>query len=356
MTKISPRTSRREFIGAFTAGGLSILGSNGAKAESRQSSGATKPPSARRRIDVHHHILPPEYVRLVGKDVIGRLAVPIGATPQWDVAASLRIMDEQAISAAIVSVSAPGLWFGDTALTQRLARSCNEFAAQMAADHPKRFGFFAAMPLPNVKASLAELTHAIDVLKCDGIGLITNYGDRYLGDPEFKPLFDEINRRRVPVYVHPTVCSCDQNLFPDIPPAMIEFPHSTTRTVVSLLNSETFTRCPDIPFIFSHAGGTIPFLVNRISSISTAVGKPGWYSILKRLNYDTALSVNAAAFSALLKMVTSKQVLFGTDFPFAGVAAAKLAINGLQTLGLSDNEIQDIEAGNAVRLFRRFAE
>jgi predicted TIM-barrel fold metal-dependent hydrolase len=224
----------------------------------------------------------------------------------------------------------------------------------MAADHPTRFGFFAALLLPDVKTSLAELAHAVDVLRCDGVSLMTNYGDRYLGDPNFTPLFDELNRRRVAVYVHPNTCSCGLDVLPKIPAAMIEFPHSTTRTIVSLLYGDTFARCPDVRFIFSHAGGTIPFLANRISRQGALIGKPGWMTALQRLYYDTANSANLSAFLPLLRLVTSKQVLLGTDFPFVSADTVKATVSDLQTLGLSNSDLQNIEAGNAGGLFPRF--
>ena len=259
------------------------------------------------------------------------------------------------VGAAVVSVSAPGIWFNDAGRAKRLARSCNEFAAQMAADHPQRFGFFAALPLPDPKASLAELGYAVETLKCDGVGLMTNYGNRYLGDSGFKPVFEEINRRELIVYVHPNTCACDLDVLPGIPSSMIEFPHSTTRTIVSLLASDTFTRWPNIRFIFSHAGGTMPFLVNRVNAQATIMGKQGWVDHLRKLYYDTAGSANVAAFGPLLKLVTSKQVVFGSDFPFNGAPAVKAAVGNLRTLGLSDEELRDIEGANARGLFHRFA-
>lgn len=344
--------TRRTFATALGTAGLSVLCGHQLFSQRNTDGGSVAVGNG--RIDTHHHILPPEYVRLVGRGAIGRPA-PSGVAPDWDVAASLRVMDENGIGAAVVSVSAPGIWFNDAGLAKRLARSCNEFAAQMAADHPQRFGFFAALPLPDVKASLAELGHSVDVLKCDGIGLMTNYGDRYLGDPSFKPVFDEVNRRGLTVYVHPNTCSCDLDVLPGIPSAMIEFPHSTTRTIVSLLASDTFKRCPNIRFIFSHAGGTMPFLVNRISGQATIMGKQGWVEQLRTLYYDTAGSANVAAFGPLLKLVTSKQVVFGSDFPFSAAPAVKTAVENLRTLGLSDEELRDIEIANARGLFQRFA-
>lgn len=343
--------TRRTFTAALGTVGLAMLCGHRLFAQENTGGGAT---ASIGRIDTHHHILPPEYVRLVGRQAIGRPS-PIGFPEGWDVAASLRVMDENGIAVAVVSVSAPGIWFNDAGLAKRLARSCNEFAAQMAVDHPQRFGFFAALPLPDVKASLSELGHAVETLKCDGVGLMTNYGDRYLGDAGFRPVFEEINRRGLIVHVHPYTCSCDLDVLPGIPSAMIEFPHSTTRTIVSLLASDAFNRWPNIRFIFSHAGGTIPFLVNRVDGQASAMGKQGWVDQLRKLHYDTAGSANVAAFGPLLKLVTSKQVLFGSDFPFTPAPAVRAAVGSLRTLGLSEEELRDIDGANARSLFQRLA-
>jgi predicted TIM-barrel fold metal-dependent hydrolase len=304
-------------------------------------------------VDVHHHILPPDYVRLVGRAAIGRPA-PAGA-PEWDVAASLRFLDHRGVRTAMVSISAPGIWFGDIPLAQKLARSSNEFAAQMVADHPGRFGSLAALPLPDVQSSLAELAHAADVLKCDGIGLITNYGDTYLGDSSFDPVLAAIDRRRLPVYVHPDACGCDQDLLPGVPLSMIEFPHSTTRAIVNMLSRGTFSRFPNIPFIFSHAGGTVPFLANRIARQGRMLGQSDWTDHLKRLYYDTASSANSAAFGPLLQLVSAQQVVLGTDFPFASAEAAGATVVDLGRLGLSERDLKNIQSGNARRLFPRLS-
>lgn len=337
--------TRRSFVAAAAA----ALGNRWVEAQDVPGDART----AAACIDVHHHILPPEYVRLIGREAIGRPA-PGGKMPDWDVASSLQMMDKFGIRTAVVSVSAPGLWQGEIARAKRAARVSNEFAAQMVADHPERFGYFAAIPLPDMPAALAELKHAVETLKCDGICLMTNYDNRYLGDSAFQPLLAEANRRRLPVYVHPTVCSCDLDVLPGIPASMIEFPHGTTRTIVSLLASGAFTRYPDIRFIFSHAGGTLPFLVERI--MARAFAQPGWREQLRGLYFDTASSANLSVFEPLLRMTTAKRILLGTDFPFVPAAGMQSTLDGLQTLGLSTMELRDIERDNARTLFARLAD
>lgn len=310
------------------------------------------------RIDVHHHFLPPVFRETMGEATIGAPA-PNRVAPQWRVADSLAAMDRQGITTAVVS--APPLWMPDMAKTRTLTRACNEYSAQMMADHPTRFGTFAALPLPDVDAALREIEHSFDILKADGIGLMTNYDDRYLGHADFAPVFDELNRRKAVVYVHPTSCSCSRGLLPDEPDALIEFPHDTTRTVSSLLFSGTFGRCPDIRFIFSHAGGTVPYLATRMALLGSmdkglARNVPeGVMPILRRLYYDTAISANPISMAALLKLVTPAQVLLGTDFPFVPERGMQGTLAGLREVGFSDAELSAVEGGNAARLLDRVA-
>jgi predicted TIM-barrel fold metal-dependent hydrolase len=231
----------------------------------------------------------------------------------------------------------------------------------MVADHPTRYGMFASLPLPDTRASLLELEYALDVLHAEGLVLMTNYRDRYLGDPGFAPVLDELNRRKAVVYIHPTTCGCNVNVLPVNPAALIEFPHDTTRTITSLLFSGTFSRCPDIRFIFPHAGGTLPFLANRIArqtatdrDLSARVPE-GAMPVFKRLYYDTAASANPMSFGALMQLVTPKNVLLGTDFPFVPEPGMKATIAGLRQVGLDEAAVRAIEGKNAAALFPRLA-
>ncbi|MEK9645156.1 MAG: amidohydrolase family protein [Alphaproteobacteria bacterium] len=305
------------------------------------------------RIDVHHHILPPNYVDIVGDDRIGPLILA-GKTPEWTPQMSIEAMDRNGIQTALTSISAPGLWFGDSQETIDLCRHCNEYAADLSRDHPDRFGVFASLPLPDVDASLKEIEFALDELKADGIGLLTSYGDRYPGDPAFAPVFDELNRRKAVVYFHPTNAPCNQ-CQPEIPAATLDFPFDTTRAVVSMLFNGTFTRCRDIKFIFSHAGGTIPFLAERVSRLQNLprFGEKvpdGVLAELKRLYYDTALSANWLAFRSLFELVATDHVLFGSDYPFAPEATMTGSVKALQGMGLDPDVLRGIERDNALKL------
>jgi predicted TIM-barrel fold metal-dependent hydrolase len=312
------------------------------------------PSSKPNRIDFHHHILPPDYVSAVGAPVIGSIT---GKTepPKWSVAEALELMDGFGVEIAMTSVSAPGLPLKDSTLLQRVARGCNDFAKQMSSDHPSRFGMLAALPLPDVSASLAEIAYALDVLRADGIALMTNYDGLYLGDAHFAPVFDELNRRKAVVFVHPTVCACSASLGIGVPPSMIDFPHETTTTITSLLFNATFSRCPDIRFVFSHAGGTVPYIANRIAG-GIARMNPNLADslpILKRMHYDVALSLFPQTMAALLDFVPRTQILYGTDYPFFPNALAA-ADDRLAAMKLDEQTLAMLERENALSLVPRF--
>jgi predicted TIM-barrel fold metal-dependent hydrolase len=306
------------------------------------------------RIDVHHHILPPDYVRTVGDDRIGPLLVA-GKTPEWTPQHSIEAMDRNGIEKSITSISAPGLWFGDVQTTRRLTRQCNDYATKMRCDHPNRFGVFASLPLPDIEGSLREIAYALDELKSEGIGLLTNYDGKYPGDPSFAPVFDELNRRKAVVYFHPAQAPCCAAHGIGVPAATLDFPFDTTKAITSMLFAGTFARCRDIRFIFSHAGGTVPFLAERIARLQVrpefkAAVPDGVMFELKRLFFDTALSANEFAFSALLKLVAPDQVLFGSDYPFAPETTMTATVKGLADLGLPAEVLQAIERTNALKL------
>jgi len=315
------------------------------------------------RIDVHHHIIPPSYISLVGADRIfrqsgGRIPPAIAA---WSPQAAVEIMDECSIATAMTSVSAPGTWFGELAQGRRVSRECNEYAARIALDFPGRFGTFAALPLPDIEGSLNEIAYAYDVLKVDGIALMTSYDNRWPGEKEFAPVFDELNRRKAVVFFHPTTPDCCLNLITNVPDSAIEFLFDTVRAVTSLLYSGTFSRCADTRFIFCHNGSAVPLLKDRISSrwnMDRALFEPlvpnGPLHELKKLYFECAGSTFPECFLPLLQMVTAKNILVGTDYPWGRLSIAQ-TLTGLQQQGFSPAEMRAIERDNALSLFPRFA-
>src|SRR6202046_4938740 len=221
------------------------------------------------RIDVHFHYLSPEY-REKMSDAVG--GWPDGfAAPQWSVEAALAMMDRTGIATGMLSVSSPGVHFGNDANARILARSVNEFAARTIGEHRGRFGGFASLPLPDVDGALEEIAYALYTLKLDGVVMLTNFNGVYLGDKRLDPVFEELNRRGAVVFIHPTSPICWQQSALGYPRPMIEFTFDSTRAVVNLIFSGTTARYPKLRFIVPHAGGTLPFLARRIGMFGRGV-------------------------------------------------------------------------------------
>ena len=342
-------TSRRNFL----AGGAAALGLGAAAALGRVTSASAQPatPPAKTRIDVHHHFIPPFHV-----DSMMAPGRRTGAPPpKWSPALSLEDMDKSGIATSILSIVQPGVWYGNNVEEARgLARRLNEYGATMVKDHPGRFGLFAAIAPPDVPGSLKEIEYAFDVLKADGIGLLTSYQDKYLGDPAFAPVYEELNRRKAVIYVHPTTPDCCRGLVPGIPPGSIEYATDSTRTIAHVVFSGTATKFPDIRWIFSHSGGTLPFLTGRFIRLAQERKLPhlanGPLPEFQKFNYELAQGNTAGQIAALLKMVPVSQVLYGTDYPFRDGAEVN---QGIADWGFAAADLRAIEYENARKLLPR---
>ena len=282
----------------------------------------------------------------------------------WEPSAALEMMDRQGIATAILSMV---LWSGlfaaagDAAAARRVARSSNEVAAQAVRSYPGRFGGFACLPLPDVDAALAEIDYALGTLRLDGVALLTNHDGVYLGDSRLDPVFDELNRRKAVVFLHPTLPACAEHTSLGYAPSLLEFVFDTTRAVTHLVLSGTLERCPDLRLIIPHAGGTIPFLVDRISLLAARFvpGTParapaGVEAYLSRLYYDLAIATNPHAVASVLQLVGPERLLYGSDWPALDEADVQ---NLIQDLGsnalLQPGDRARIEWQNAMELFPR---
>ena len=298
------------------------------------------------RIDVHHHVVPPSYLA----EIASRL---LGSAAQWTPELSIEDMDKSGIGKSVLSLIQPGVWFGDVDEARRLAREANDYGAGVARDFPGRFGLFAAVPLPDAEGSLKEIEYGLDVLKADGIGLMTSYGTRYLGDPLFAPVWEELNRRKAVVYTHPLAPECCKNPIPGVSAAAIEYATDTTRTIASLVFSGTAARYPDIRWIFSHGGGTMPFLLSRFTHEEKIIKNrgevlpKGVVFELKKFHYDTAQANHGGALAALTRLIPIEQILLGSDFPFR---PGRDVVEGLNAYGFKARDLRAIERGNAMRL------
>lgn len=255
------------------------------------------------------------------------------------------------VATAVLSLSVSAFWYGDRQAAVRMARRVNEYAADLVRSHTGRFGLFAIIPLPDTVASLREIEYAYGVLNANGIGLATSYDDKWLGHPDYQPVFEELNRRKSVVFVHPTTPLCCRTLLPDVSPILIETPQDTAGAVTNLLFTGTFAKFRDIRFIFTHAGGNVPMLLGRMHQYgpkNIAEKAPNGIEYeLKRHYYDIAGTAYRPAIAALTSLVPTTQILFGSDNPFVPLADTA---EGVMQLDFSADDLRQIGHENALAL------
>jgi len=303
-------------------------------------------------IDLHHHVVPPFYLAEYANHIAssrGGLLSP--AWLEWTPEKALQEMDRNGIELAVISLSTPGIWFGDRQRARDAARRCNEYCADLVRRYPGRFGRFATIPLPDIEGSLREIEYACDALGAEGVGVLTSYDNRWLGHSDYAEVFDEMNRRGNVVFAHPTTPTCCQNLLPNVVPLMAEVPQDTARAIINLLVTGTLHHSPNISFVFAHAGGTLPMLAGRIAHYGPsdlAINVPhGVEHELRRLNYDIAGSAFAPAIAALRTLVPITQIVLGSDYPYVPIGDT---VAGMRSLGFSPHELAAIGRHNALRL------
>ena len=339
--------SRREFLAAATAACAAATLTVHRNALAAEGS---------KLIDTHHHFYPPSYQKAWADWEDQRRIPHLGVQLTWSRDQDIEAMDKNGVTTSVLSLaSTPGTWFdADAQAAHDMARLCCDFAAEMVRDKPGRYGLFAPLSMLDTDATLKEIEYAFDTLNADGVNLQTNYGDKWLGDPTYQPIFEELNRRKAVVYVHPLVASCCGRLNIGAFPAVIEVPHDTTRTIVSLLVSGTFARMHAIKWLFSHAGGTIPMLAGRIESFFDRAGNrdrfapDGIEAEFRRLYYDTANATHPSSMAALMSLIPMSQITYGSDYPYYPLDQ----IENLRRT-LSPQDLAAISSGNAARLLPR---
>src|SRR6202790_1841218 len=311
-------------------------------------------------IDVHHHILPDVFWRATND-----AHNPVGgiSPAPWSKESTLSYMDDAGINVAITSISTPGVHMGDDAAARDLARRVNEISAELIKERPDRFGGFAALPLPDVDGALRALEYGLDVLKLDGVVLFSNARGIYLGATGVKPVFAELERRGAVVFVHPTSSPDPAARRLGLPDSLIDFTADTTRAIAEMLYSNRFARTSNVKYIFSHAGGTIPYLAGRFGIVDEMRVIPGAHArrtaaeTFRGLYWDTALAFGDPVLRMLRSIVGLRQVTCGSDYPYFRRDLAVGCIAALRrTEELAASEREAVLGANALKLFPRLAD
>jgi 6-methylsalicylate decarboxylase len=306
-------------------------------------------------IDVHFHLIPQFYRDVVYEAGTGPA---IARYPDWTPELALELMDKHGIAVAITSLAQPGVNFLPADKAASLARPCNDYAAELIAQHPQRFGCFGLVPMHDIDAAIGEARYCLETLRFDGISLFASYGEKFLGDAWFDPLMSYLDAGNAVVHVHPSLHPSSRSLALPWPGFMIEYVFDTTRAAVNLLFSGALERFANIRFILSHAGGTLPYIAWRLSvapMIDARLKQRSRAEIfagLKAFWYDNALASGAAPIGALSHIAARERIVFGSDWPFCNdrVVAAEIADFTAPDF-LAPETVEMIARNNALKLF-----
>lgn len=307
-------------------------------------------PGHAHRIDVHCHAIVPRIAELMRERGAG-FVLP------WTLDETWQVMADNGIEAGILSNPVPGDFFESAAQATRFTRTANDAVAELARDHPDRFGLLAALPLPYIDAALDHIGYVFDVLGADGVVLIPHSGEAYLGDPLFDPALAELDRRSAVVLVHPL--TLPGGGIRAVPPVLADFLLDTTRGAIRLITSGALDRYPRISFVLAHAGGFLPYAASRVDVLGRAfygLDRGALERALRRFYYDLALA-SPAALPSLLAVTSPDHILFGTDWCAAPGDAVRECTRGLdQAPGVDARTHRMINRDNALRLLPRLAD
>lgn len=323
---------------------------------------------SRGRIDVHHHVVPPDYAAALRARGVRPGGVEV---PRWSATSALKVMRRNGIESAVLSLSTPGVWV-DAATTRDEARSwarrVNEYAAAQCSEHPGRFGFFATVTLPDVEGAVAEATYAFDHLGADGVAVLANSRGTYLHDEAFAPLLRLLDERAAVVFVHPGELPAEP--VPGVPAFTADFLLDTTRAATGLLLSGALERYPNIRWILAHAGGFLPYISYRVlltmlrqegrraqlhAMLRRRTEVPRRLDLLRRFYVDTAISATPASLPTLLSSWDTGRILHGSDSPFMPAPAVRFINREYAAVRMPRSVRQGIDRGNAETLLPRFA-
>lgn len=306
-------------------------------------------------VDVHCHFTTESYIaEAEGSGQREPDGNPEGYWPHWTAEQHLDLMGRAGIDRSILSLSSPGVWFGDAEQSRRLAREVNVAGAEEVRRHPDRFGLLAILPLPDVDAALAEIAFALDDLQADGVVLMSNAGGRYPGSAATAPVLDELDRRGAVVLIHPTSCVGHEELALGRPRPMLEFLFDTARSVVDLVLGGAAEAHPDLRVVVPHAGGVLPLLADRIELFRSAVfhepaDRTSTAELLSRMYFDLAGTPTGRQLAALRSIVPVEHLVYGSDYAWTRAEPV------LQALEVIDDALSGPTAGDWRELTTRNA-
>jgi aminocarboxymuconate-semialdehyde decarboxylase len=327
------------------------------------------------RWDLHTHYYPEAFFRLIeevggafsfGSDPTGRTIIRyrgsrfFGITPPMtDPARRLEVMDRVGIDVEVLSLSTPNVYFAPPERQAEVARLVNDAYADLAARHPTRFKGFASIPMDDPDAALRELERTQGELRINGVIVLSNINGRALTDPRYRPFFEECDRRRVCVFIHPMIPASAEPFAEYVLGPIIGFPFDTTLAVARLCYAGVFRELPNIRWILGHLGGAVPYLMERMDN--------GWRDFaecrvnidelpsvyLKRLYYDT-VSFSAPSLHLTRELVGADHMVMGSDYPHL-LGSIDRAVSSIDSLDIPAADKERIFGGTARTILNNVA-
>jgi aminocarboxymuconate-semialdehyde decarboxylase len=322
------------------------------------------------RLDLHTHYYPAEYFERIerssgdfsfgtspaGQRIIRfRGARFFGVTaPMTDVAKRLEDMDRVGIDTEVISLSTPNVYFVEGRAQADVARMTNDAYAELASRYPGRFLGFASIPMDDPDAALRELERALDELRMQGVVVLSNIRGRALADPVYRPFFEEADRRRVCVFVHPMIPAAADAFTEYVLGPIVGFPFDTTIAIAKLCYAGVFKQLPNIRWLVGHAGGAVPYLMERMDS--------GWRDFvecranideppsvyLKKVYYDT-VTFSPHNLRMLRDLVGADHMAMGSDYPHL-LGSIDRAVSSIEDRDFSAAEKDLIFSGTALSI------
>ena len=322
--------------------------------------GMALPVGAQQAVDVHTHIIIPEYVEVLKAH--GAELEETFPLPAWDAGRHIAFMDSAGIRTAVLTMPAPQPYYDEAKESAECIRRVNEVSAEIKKQYPGRFKFCAALPLPDIDAAIREAIYALDTLGADGVKLATNSRWQYLGDEALDPLMEVLNERHAVIIIHPhRPTPYPEEIIATTPLAIYEYPAETTRTVVNMLARNVLVRYPNLKVVVPHCGSFLPLALPRLKSILPAMVVQGymqpidWDGNLSRLYFDLAGNPTIEVLHSLLTITSPDHILYGSDYPYLPDAVLKANLQRLKQTLAADEELapysEDILWKNAERLF-----
>jgi predicted TIM-barrel fold metal-dependent hydrolase len=316
-----------------------------------------------RFIDVHHHCVLPEYEHAIRRSGAADPSRPLRKNSDPD--ALIETMVQFGIDGALVNpLSVAGVHHSNDENARYLCETTGEALAKFVSGHPKKLGFFAPVPFPDIDGALKQTAYALDVLKADGIILLTNQNGIYIGDPMADAFYAELDRRKANVFVHPARPSFVDELTLKLWGSVVEYPFETTRIAANLIYNEQMRKYPNIRWILAHAGGCLPYISLRLKLMSEQDpnGPPdfkdrvpeGTEPYVGKFYFDTAISGSRAAMASLRQVTDASHIMFGSDWPYIHREYVDEQITNMRSMSELADIFAQVERENAQKLFPRF--